>query len=131
MSRATMWTLAWPCLPVLEVDISTILQGRPRRGGQAQEAVRSDLRPPPPGPGQDAHRRRQRHLVVRRRPQRDQLLDAALLRLPDPRHRQRAPVALQVPLGPRPAEPPQEEDHGSPGQETFKDSLDVKGGYSE
>ena len=22
-------TLAWPCLPVLEVDISTILQGRP------------------------------------------------------------------------------------------------------
>merc|ERR1740131_35761 len=28
MSRATRWTLAWPCLPVLEVDISTILQGR-------------------------------------------------------------------------------------------------------
>ena len=28
MSMATMWTLAWPCLPVLEVDISTILHGR-------------------------------------------------------------------------------------------------------
>jgi hypothetical protein len=28
MSSATMWTLAWPCLPVFEVDISTILQGR-------------------------------------------------------------------------------------------------------
>jgi len=24
----TRCTLAWPCLPVLEVDISTILQGR-------------------------------------------------------------------------------------------------------
>ena len=29
MSIATRWTLAWPCLPVLEVDISTILHGRP------------------------------------------------------------------------------------------------------
>ena len=28
MSRATRWTLACPCLPVFEVDISTILQGR-------------------------------------------------------------------------------------------------------
>ncbi len=28
MSMATRWTLAWPCLPVLEVDMSTILQGR-------------------------------------------------------------------------------------------------------
>ena len=28
MSRATRWTLAWPCLPVFEVDISTILHGR-------------------------------------------------------------------------------------------------------
>ena len=28
MSRATRWTLACPCFPVLEVDISTILQGR-------------------------------------------------------------------------------------------------------
>ena len=28
MSRATRCTLAWPCLPVFEVDISTILQGR-------------------------------------------------------------------------------------------------------
>merc|ERR1719229_786700 len=28
ISRATRWTLAWPCFPVLEVDISTILQGR-------------------------------------------------------------------------------------------------------
>ena len=28
MSRATRCTLAWPCLPVLEVDISTILHGR-------------------------------------------------------------------------------------------------------
>ena len=28
ISRATKWTLAWPCFPVLEVDISTILQGR-------------------------------------------------------------------------------------------------------
>ena len=28
-SIATRWTLAWPCLPVLEVDMSTILQGRP------------------------------------------------------------------------------------------------------
>merc|ERR1719422_1729528 len=28
ISRATMWTLACPCLPVLEVDISTILHGR-------------------------------------------------------------------------------------------------------
>lgn len=28
MSMATKWTLAWPCLPVFEVDISTILQGR-------------------------------------------------------------------------------------------------------
>merc|ERR1712098_725982 len=27
MSKATMWTLACPCFPVLEVDISTILQG--------------------------------------------------------------------------------------------------------
>lgn len=27
--RAASPTLAWPCLPVLEVDISTILQGRP------------------------------------------------------------------------------------------------------
>ena len=26
---ATRWTLACPCLPVFEVDISTILQGRP------------------------------------------------------------------------------------------------------
>src|SRR5947209_501245 len=25
---ATRWTFAWPCLPVLDVDISTILQGR-------------------------------------------------------------------------------------------------------
>lgn len=29
MSTATKWTLAWPCLPVLEVDMSTILHGRP------------------------------------------------------------------------------------------------------
>lgn len=29
MSIPTRWTLAPPCLPVLEVDISTILQGRP------------------------------------------------------------------------------------------------------
>ena len=29
ISMATKWTLAWPCLPVLEVDMSTILQGRP------------------------------------------------------------------------------------------------------
>ena len=28
MSMAIRWTLAWPCLPVLEVDMSTILQGR-------------------------------------------------------------------------------------------------------
>ena len=28
-SIATRWTLAWPCLPVLEVDMSTILHGRP------------------------------------------------------------------------------------------------------
>ena len=28
MSRATRWTLAWPCFPVFEVDISTILHGR-------------------------------------------------------------------------------------------------------
>jgi len=25
---ATRWTLAWPCFPVLDVDISTILHGR-------------------------------------------------------------------------------------------------------
>ena len=29
ISIPTMWTLACPCLPVLEVDISTILQGLP------------------------------------------------------------------------------------------------------
>ena len=29
MSRAVKWTFAWPCLPVLDVDMSTILQGRP------------------------------------------------------------------------------------------------------
>ena len=29
MSTATRLVLAWPCLPVLEVDMSTILQGRP------------------------------------------------------------------------------------------------------
>ena len=28
MSMAVRWTLAWPCFPVLEVVISTILQGR-------------------------------------------------------------------------------------------------------
>jgi len=28
ISMATKWTLAWPCFPVFEVDISTILQGR-------------------------------------------------------------------------------------------------------
>ncbi len=28
ISMATIWTFAWPCLPVLEVLISTILQGR-------------------------------------------------------------------------------------------------------
>lgn len=28
ISMPTRWTLAWPCFPVLEVDISTILQGR-------------------------------------------------------------------------------------------------------
>jgi hypothetical protein len=28
MSMAVRWTLAWPCLPVFEVVISTILQGR-------------------------------------------------------------------------------------------------------
>ena len=29
MSRAVKWTLAWPCLPDLEVEMSTILHGRP------------------------------------------------------------------------------------------------------
>lgn len=29
ISIATRWTLAWPCLPVFEVLISTILHGRP------------------------------------------------------------------------------------------------------
>lgn len=29
MWRGEILTLAWPCLPVLEVDISTILHGRP------------------------------------------------------------------------------------------------------
>lgn len=29
MWRSEKLTLAWPCLPVLEVDISTILHGRP------------------------------------------------------------------------------------------------------
>lgn len=29
MWRGKTLTLAWPCLPVLEVDISTILHGRP------------------------------------------------------------------------------------------------------
>lgn len=29
VSLPTKWTLTWPCLPVLEVDTSTILHGRP------------------------------------------------------------------------------------------------------
>ena len=34
-SMPTILTLAWPCLPVLEVDMSTILHGRPRRGDRS------------------------------------------------------------------------------------------------
>ena len=44
MSVATKWTLACPCFPVLEVDMSTIWRGERRKAGEGRRLAFREVR---------------------------------------------------------------------------------------